>query len=232
MSDKIRVALVDDIEPIRMHYKLLFSQDEDIEVVYEAGDGVTASKELVRLTPPIDIILMDIDMETRTAGLDATKEILSHIPDAKIIMLTVMEDDDNIFKAFQLGVKDYVLKNSSPSEVISCVKDAYLNKSPIRPIIAEKIRLEFQRIRKNEERFMYCLYLVSQLTQSEIDILDLLITGYTRNQICSYRHVELSTVKSQIHNILKKFNMASIEEVIEQVKELRIFEYLHNVSKL
>ena len=227
-NEKIRVLVADDLAPIRQRYANILITDKAIEIVADTGDRQTTVDSALTLKP--DVILMDIDMDSKTAGLDATREILAALPDTKIVILTVYEDDENVFTAFQLGVSDYVLKNSNPNEIITCVKDAYYNRSPIRPVIAEKIRLEFQRIRKNETSFLYCLQLVSQLTQTEIDILDLLSKGYSRQKICEVRCVEMSTIKTQVHNILRKFDMGSINTVISTLNELKIFDYLHNIT--
>ncbi len=229
-QDIITVLVVDDIAPLRQRYINFLSQDQAIKVVAEADDRPSVVQKTKEHNP--DVILMDIDMDTATAGLDATKEILADYPDIKIIILTVHEDDDKVFTAFQLGVSDYILKNSPPDEIVTCVKDAFYDRSPIRPVIAEKIRLEFQRIRNSEISFMYCLQLVSQLTKTEIDILDLLYQGYTRQEICDLRYVEMSTVKTQIRKILKKFEVRSMANVIEELKASGIMEYLHNIPKI
>lgn len=226
----IKVLVAEDMLPIMKRYQKILEKDGEIEVVAAVQSGYEAVL-MVGVHHP-DVILMDIDMETRTSGLDATRQILSHFPDTKIIILTVYEDDETVFTAFQLGVCDYILKNSNPNEIITCVKDAYYNRSPIRPVIAEKIRAEFQRIRKNETSFLYCLQLVTQLTQTEIDILDLLNKGYTRQQICDVRCVEMSTVKTQIHSILKKFSRDSVAEVLQMLNGLQIFDYLHGLNKI
>jgi DNA-binding NarL/FixJ family response regulator len=226
----IKVLIAEDIAPILNRYRTLLAGDEEIEVVAAVESGSEAV--LMSFMHRPDVVLLDIEMETRTAGLDAAKKILEHLPDTKIVILTVYEDDQTVFAAFQLGVTDYILKNAKPREIIACVKDAYLGRSPIRPVIAEKIRQEFQRVKKSETSFLYCLYIVSQLTQTEIDVLDLLNRGYTRQQICEMRFVEMSTVKTHVHSILGKFEMASIQQVLETLNGMKIFDYLHNVKLL
>ena len=123
-------------------------------------------------------------------------------------------------------------RHSKQEELITCVKDAYAGRSPIRPVIAEKIRREFQRVKQSEDSFLYNLMLVTQLTQTEIDILDLLRQGYERSEICSMRCVEMTTLKRHIHNILKKFDLDSMAEVVKLVNDLKIYDYLHNVKNM
>lgn len=225
----IRVLVVDDMQPICKRYERLINQAENMETVGIACTGKEAVEKACELKP--DVVLMDIEMETKTAGLDASRKILEQMPEIKIIILTVYEEDEFVFQAFQLGVADYLIKNSGKEEIAACIRDAYDGCSPIRPVIAEKIRREFQRVKKSEQSFLYCLNIIAQMTQTEIDILDLLSQGYTRSDICRIRCVELSTVKTQIKSILKKFNQNTTAEVISQLNQLQIFDYLHNVSK-
>lgn len=220
----IRILVVDDIQPICKRYEKYINSEENMQVVGIANTGADAVKLARELKP--DIILMDIEMETRRAGLDAMEQILSELEQTKIIILTVYEEDELVFEAFQLGVTDYLIKNASKDEIIACIQDAYDGCSPIRPVIAEKIRREFQRIKKSEQSFLYCLHIVTQMTQTELDILELLNQGYSRADICRIRCVELSTVKTQIKSILKKFGKSTTAEVIQELNALQVLEYL------
>ncbi|XBX09916.1 response regulator transcription factor [Enterocloster clostridioformis] len=225
----IKVLIADDLRPICKRYENYINKNCEMQAIEIAHSGKEAVEKAISLTP--DVILMDIEMETRTAGLDAARQILKQLPQTKIIILTVYEDDEFVFQAFQLGVSDYLLKDASPEEIVSCIQDAYHNCSPIRPVIAEKIRREFQRVKTSEQSFLYCLHIITQMTQTEIDILDLSSQGYSRSQICEIRCVELSTIKTHIKSILKKFNKTSLAEVIALMNELQIFDYIRNISK-
>lgn len=224
----IKVIIAEDLVPILNRYKKILEKDEMIEVVGAVQNGYEAIMQAA-LTKP-DVILMDIEMESRTAGLDATREILKQLPDTKIIILTVFEEDDFVFSAFQLGVSDYLLKNAKPGEIVQSIKDAYHSCSPIRPVIANKIRQEFQRARNTEESLLFFLSLVTSLTATEMEILELLCKGYSRKDICEIRHVEMSTLKTQTHNILKKFDKKTIQEVVVLLNDLNVFEILHNAQ--
>lgn len=222
MENKIRVLIAEDLEPIRKKYVYYLSQCADIELVGSVESGKEAVETALSAVP--DVILMDIEMETKDAGIRASREILAHYPDIKIIILTVYEDDELIFSAFQLGVCDYMLKNSTNEEIISGIKAAHEGRSPIRPEIAGKIRSEFKRVKTYETSFLYMLNLLSSLTVTELDTLYLLSSGHTRADICAIRHVEMSTVKSQIHSILHKFKKKSIVEIITSTEDLHLLE--------
>ena len=222
MENKIKVLIAEDLEPIRVKYAYYLGQGPEIELTGSVSSGTEAVS--AALASPPDIILMDIEMETQDAGIRASREILASLPDIKIIILTVYEDDELIFSAFQLGVCDYMLKNSSNEEIISGIKAAYEGRSPIRPEIAGKIRSEFKRVKTYETSFLYMLNLLASLTVTELDTLYLLSSGHTRADICAIRHVEMSTVKSQIHSILHKFKKKSISEIITSTEDLHLLE--------
>ena len=124
----IKVLIAEDMPALLKKYQRLLEKDSELEVVAAVQNGYEAVMKTVLCQP--DVILMDIEMETRTAGLDAASQILSQYPEVKIIILTSYEDDENVFQAFKLGVSDYVLKNSKQEELITCVKDAYAGRSP------------------------------------------------------------------------------------------------------
>ncbi len=225
----IRVLIAEDMPALLRKYKRELEKESGIEIVALVQSGYEAVMQSALLRP--DVVLMDIEMESRTAGLDAARQILSKLPDTKIVILTVYEDDESVFKAFQLGVSDYVLKNSRHEELVNCIQDAYYGRSPIRPIIAEKIRREFQRAKTSEQSLLYNLQIISQLTPTELDILNLLNQGYTRQEICDLRCIVPSTLKTHIHNVLRKFAKETAAEVINHLNSLHIFEYLNQTDK-
>ena len=212
MKEKIKVLIAEDVAPIRKRYLKILNSHSSIEVVGDVESGTDACILAKKLKP--DIVLMDIEMECKDAGIRATGEILAENPQIKIIILTVYEEDELIFSAFRLGACDYILKNSSEEDIISGVIGAYHNSSPIRPEIADKIRNEFQRVKTYESSFLFMLNLLSTLTPRELDTLYLLSNGYSKKDVCEMRCVEMSTVKSQVHNILKKFNKKKIADII------------------
>ena len=230
MDRKIKVLIAEDMEPIRRKYVKIINASEDLEVVSDVESGEEAVKQAKERKP--DVILMDIEMETPDAGIRATQRILQDNPDVRIIILTVYEEDELIFTAFQLGVCDYILKNASQEEIIKSIHNAYENHCPLRPEIASRILGEFKRVRSYETSFMYAVNIVSTLTTTELEILGLLLEGKTRKEICSLRQVEMSTVKTQIHNILQKFNKTSMDEIIDMINNMNLNDFIFNKVKL
>lgn len=227
-NKKIRVMIVDDMESLCRKYETVLSQSEEIEVVAAAHDGYQAIMKSAMLQP--DVILMDIEMESKYAGITATSQILREFPKIKIVILTVYEDDEMIYAAFQAGACDYLLKTATPAAMVSCVKDAYYEKSVIRPQVAKKLRKEFKRIKNNEDSLIYTIYLVQLLTDTERNILEALHEGKDQKEICRERFIEPVTMKTYIRNIVKKMKQKNIEDVLSQVEQSGYFYYMDKIK--
>lgn len=224
----IRVLIAEDMEPIRKRYVKILSETEDIQVVANVSSGEEAILQAHRIQP--DIILMDIEMESKDAGLRAAKELLEQYDNLKIIILTVYGEDELIYTAFQFGVCDYILKNAKPEEVITSIRTVYSGRAPLRPELTAKILSEFKRVKSYESSFLYAVNIMTALTGTEVEILNLLLQNKTRKEICKIRYVEMSTVKTQIRNILQKFNKKSVEEVVVMINSLNLSEFIKKQS--
>ncbi|SEU10795.1 response regulator transcription factor [Paenibacillus sp. NFR01] len=220
----IKVLIVEDDALIAKRYQMILSRDEEIEWAGTALSGYEGTM-LAALNKP-DIVLMDVELEDKEAGLRATAEILNYMPEVKVVMLTVCETDDTVFRAFELGATNYLLKNMPADAILEAVKDAYYDRSSLHSNIAGKIRREFKRIKKTEDSLLHNFYIITQLTPTELEVLELLMKDYTRQEICQLRHVEPSTLKTQINSILKKFGKNSVQDIVPVLRELHIPEIL------
>lgn len=223
---KIKVMIAEDMDAIRKRYVKILNQSDSIEVVADVASGEEAVEKYNETRP--DVVLMDIEMETPDAGIKASQAILNKNKDAAIIILTVYEEDELIFTAFQIGVCDYIVKNAKPEEIIKSIRDAYSGNSPLRPELAGKILGEFKRVKSCETSFLYAVDIVTSLTSTELETLNLLYQHKTRKEICNIRHVEMSTVKTQIHEILRAFKKSSIEEVIELIDGMKLYDLIYS----
>ena len=225
----IRVLICEDSEPILAKYQIVLSKDKDLEVVGTANNGYAAAVQAAALRP--DVILMDIKMESAEAGIDASKQILTYLPHVHIIILSVYLDDDLVYKAFQTGVINYLNKDVSSSELIQAIKDAYSGLTTLPPIVAEKLRREFARVTNYNESLVYTLHKLIRLTATELDILNLLIKGYSRTEICKMRYVEMTTVSTQIRSILKKMEKGHTRELVESLISLGIDRFIDDAAQ-
>ena len=225
--DKIKVLIADDLEAHRRRLERIINASDDLELAGAASNGYEAVM-MAALHHP-HIILMDIQMETHMAGIDAARQINEKMPDIRIIMLTVHKDDGIVFAAFQTGIVDYIIKTEPDEEIRKAIYSAYNDLSPIRPIIARKIRSEFQRMKQSEQSLLVVVKIISELTPSELAVLQLLGEGKNRREIARVRCVEQDTVKKQSNSILKKFSMNSSREVVRLLNDLNVYSMIQSL---
>lgn len=223
----IKILIADDMEAHRRRLARIIEATPNFSLVGSATSGAEAVELSVKKNP--NVILMDIEMEDNMAGITAAAEIHEKVPDAKVIMLTIHKDDNIIFAAFQTGIVDYVIKSASSEEITEAINAAVTGSSPIRPLIAGKIRNEFARIKQMENNFVSVFKIISTLSPAELEVLRLLCMGKTRKEIAEKRSVELDTIKQQISSILKKFNKKRTKEIIRMMNDLEVFDMIHNM---
>ena len=212
------------MEQIREYFRNIVDSAEDMQCVgvcATAKEGVAA----VETTRP-DVVLMDIQMESGEAGIWATEKIKQQFPEIKVIIVTIHEKDDLIFKAYIAGAIDYVVKTSDSDEIIKSIRAVYHNKIMLRPDIAQKIFGEFSRMKQREGSFLYMLNITTTLTNTELEILKLLASGKSRKEIANERFVERDTINKQITSILKKFNYGNAKALIKDLSQMGVFDVL------
>ena len=221
--------IAEDLEILRK--RLIKSMDStgDIKVVGESSTG-KGIIEIAKQTP-FDIAVLDIEMESAEAGLDAAKAILEERPDAKIIILTLHDSDEMVFSAIEKGAVDYVIKSGDTEEVIQHIRNAYSGKRAMDWKIQDKLQKEFRRLRKSENDLLFFIRHIAVLTPAEKALLKLLVDGYSIREISRLRFVEVSTVKTQISHILKKLNAKRTREIVVQIKEMKLEELLSDSEK-
>ncbi|MBH1940115.1 response regulator transcription factor [Mobilitalea sibirica] len=222
--DKIKILVVDDIADIREYFSMILSKEPDMDVVGLASSGVEAIQKARELKP--DVILMDIQMETRTAGIDATNAIKSFNPNIRVIILTIHEEDEFLFQAYCAGVMDYIVKTDSITQILNSIRTVYANKLMLRPGVADKIIDEFTRLKTQQESLIYILNIISKLTNSEFEILKCFYEGNSYKTISETRFVSQATIKSQVNSILKKFEMKTMKDVVKLLKQMNFSEII------
>jgi DNA-binding NarL/FixJ family response regulator len=198
----IKVLLADDQAMIRAGLRMILEAEPDIEIVGEAEDGQRAIDSVLRLKP--EVVLMDIQMP-KMDGLEATRQILAMKDkvSCRILILTTFERDEYIFEALRLGACGYLLKNAPPEDLISAIRiiargDALLSPSVTRRIIEEYAKRPV-KISYTEE--------LKDLTEREIEVLQLIARGQSNSEIASNLVVSEATVKTHVSNLLSKLNL-------------------------
>ena len=185
----IRALIADDERPARRKLRELLSREPDFEVVAEAADGDQAIA-LFRQHRP-DITLMDLRMPG-TGGVEAITAIRKEFRDARIIVLTTFDGDEDIFRAIQAGARAYLLKGMSADELIDAIQTVHRGRSRIPPAIAERLA---ERVSGNA------------LTERETEVLKTIVAGKSNKEIAAALFISEATVKTHINNLLSKLGV-------------------------
>jgi DNA-binding NarL/FixJ family response regulator len=214
-GDPIRVLVVDDHALFRRGLQMVLEQEEDIEVVGEAGDGAEAVQRAADTVP--DIVLMDVRMPKR-GGIDACTAIKDAVPSAKIIMLTISDEEADLYDAIKAGASGYLLKEISIEEVAAAIRAVNEGQSLISPSMASKLLTEFaSMIKRTDDRQQVP---TPRLTEREMEVLKLVAKGLNNRDIAKQLFISENTVKNHIRNILEKLQLHSrMEAVVYAVRE-------------
>mgnify|MGYP001471826933 CR=1 FL=1 len=221
----IRLLIADDMLPIREYLGMVLSHEPDMNIVGSVDSGALAVEQALIVKPTV--ILMDIEMETPSAGIEAIRKLAVKAPEIRSVVLTHFSNHETVFTAFEAGAVDYIIKNSSAAEILDSIRAAAYDQTAIRPQIAKLIRNEFRALRSERNNLVATLNIIYKLTPTELDLLRLLAEGKTQNQIIEMRHIEASTFRTHVGNILKKFKLASVRDVVSLLKHLGIFEIFY-----
>lgn len=212
-AEPIRVVVVDDQELFRRGLVMLLANEDGIEVIGEAADGEEGTSLAAGSAP--DVVLLDIRMPKRS-GLEACSAIKQAVPSAKIIMLTVSDEEADLYEAVKSGAAGYLLKDSSIDEVAQAVRVVADGQSLISPSMAVKLIDEFKQMSRPERGQVPGI----RLTDRELDVLRLLSKGLSNREIAKQLFISENTVKNHVRNILEKLQLHSrMEAVVYAVKE-------------
>jgi len=192
----IRILIADDHPVVRKGIRALLSTEPGLEVVGEATDGEQAVTKALTLKP--DVILMDLSMP-RKDGVQAISEIRQEIPEVKILVLTSFAEDKRVIAAIEAGALGYLLKDSSPHELIRAVHTVHQGESSLHPTVAHKLIHRFQRSSVEPQ--------TEPLTARELKVLRLIAEGLSNHDIAKKLFISEPTVRTHVSNILRKLNL-------------------------
>ncbi|HRQ38710.1 MAG TPA: response regulator transcription factor [Chloroflexota bacterium] len=204
MSGGIRVFLADDHAVVRRGLEALIETQADMVVVGTAVDGVEAVQLVDQLLP--DVILLDIQMP-RKNGVAAISEIKAAHPNAHILVLTSFGDDDTVFAAIKAGAMGYLLKDSSPQELMEAIRHVHEGRASLHPDIALKV---IQELNKPPTDLPLT---TDPLTEREVEVLKLVARGLTNQDIADQLVISERTVRTHLSNILGKLHLANRTQV-------------------
>ncbi|MDB5101574.1 MAG: response regulator transcription factor [Cyanobacteria bacterium RYN_339] len=204
----VRILLADDHSILRMGLKMLIGAAPDLEVVGEAADGEEAVALAQRLVP--DVVLMDISMP-KLDGIKATKAIKRVLPGTRVLMLTMHEDDEYLFRTIQAGGSGYVLKKAADDEVLDAIRHVAAGGAFLRPAVTTRLMQDYlERVETGEESDSY-----NRLTDREREILGLIAGGNTNAQIGTLLVISVRTVESHRANIMEKLGLQNRAELVK-----------------
>jgi DNA-binding NarL/FixJ family response regulator len=216
----VRVLLVDDDDLMRAGLRSVLSSDETIDVVGEAGDGRDAVECVRRLGP--DVVLMDVRMPNLD-GIAATREVLAARPEAKVVILTTFEEDDYIFGALRAGASGFLLKRTSPEDLIGGLHTVAAGDSLLSPSVTRRVveRMAGQPAPAPDAAASARL---QELTPREREVLELVARGLSNSEIATAFVIEESTVKTHVKRILMKLRLRDRVQAV-------IFAYESGVTR-
>lgn len=207
VNKKITVLLAEDHVVVRESIRQTLDREPNIEVIGEAGNGQEAV-QMVRIHKP-DVILMDISMP-KLNGIEATKEIKTFQPEAKILILTAYDYEQYIFPLLEAGAAGYLLKDVTSKELISAINTVYKGDVVLHPAIAEKVMWRFEKSKEEyPEKAAKDL-----LTEGEVAILKMAAKGSNNNSIAKELHLSINSVEEQLNSIFSKLGVGSRTEAI------------------
>jgi len=204
---KIKIMLAEDHVLVREGTKEMLDQEEDMEVVAEAGDG----EEAVRLAKELDldVIIMDVALP-KLNGIEATRQIKETNPGATVLVLTAYDDNEYIFALLEAGAAGYLLKDVSTDELVAGIRAVQAGESMLHPAIARKVINRFsQRVEEAEGQDPF-----EELTEREVEVLQLAGRGITNREIADRLSISHRTVQAHLSHTFSKLGVGSRTEAV------------------
>ena len=206
MGERIRILIADDHPMVREGLAAVLNQEEDLEVVGQAGNGVEAVSLAKELRP--DVVLMDLQMP-QMDGVEAIKRIKEDSPETGVIILTTYDTDEHIFSGIRAGARAFLLKDALPSEVLQAIRLVSRGESLIQPRVASRV---LDRVSELAE----APTTQAVLSPRETEVLQLMVTGAANKEIAAQLVIGESTVKTHIIRIFDKLGVKSRTEAVAE----------------
>jgi DNA-binding NarL/FixJ family response regulator len=204
----IRILLFEDNEPLREALSVMVSDTDGFKLVGAFGDCLRANDLVFQLQP--DVVLMDIDLPGRD-GIQAVTSLHREFPTVEVLMLTVFDDDDRVFRALCAGASGYLLKKTPPEQIIQAIQDVYAGGAPMSPSIARKVIATFpSRATQTAD--------LDQLTSRESQVLHYLAQGLSYKLVAAELSISIETVRTHIKRIYEKLHVHSVTEAVAKYR--------------
>jgi two-component system NarL family response regulator len=220
--EPIRVLIVDDHALFRRGLEMVLDEENDIELVGQASDGAEATQRAAQSLP--DVVLMDIRMP-KSSGIDACRAMKEAAPSTKIVMLTISDEEEDLFEAIRAGASGYLLKDIPLDEVAEAVRAVHGGQSLISPSMAGKLLTEFATLARRNEEEPPQQVPAPKLTDREMEVLKLVAKGMNNRDIAKELFISENTVKNHVRNILEKLQIHSRMEAVMIALRDKLIEF-------
>ncbi len=211
----VKVLIYDDNEALRLSMEALIREQPGFEMLASMPNAETIANDLQLLKP--DVILMDIDMPV-VNGVQAVRNIRAIDKEIPVIMLTVFDDNENIFNAICAGASGYILKRYATEEIPAAIRDVLTGGAPMTGSVARKVLQMVPQAKSAEQE-------KSDLSKKEIEILQLLVKGYSYKMIAAEIGISIDTVRFHIKKIYEKLHVHSATEAVSKAIKDRLVSF-------
>lgn len=204
----IKILLVDDHAVVRMGLKMLLNTNPEMEVIGEASEGNEGIKKALKLKP--DVVVMDLSMPHGKDGLSATTELKKLKPEINILILTMHNDEEYLFRAIQGGASGCILKSAPHDELMSAIESVAKGDAYLHPSATKRLMEEYLGSVKQDGNDTYNL-----LSDREKEVLTLIAKGYSNKEIAEQLTISVKTVETHKGNLMEKLQMKTRPELVE-----------------
>jgi two-component system response regulator NreC len=205
----IKILIVDDHAIVRSGLNTLLNDGITMEVIGEAAEGGEAIAKALALKP--DVVLMDLSMPHGKDGLTATTELKKLMPDISILVLTMHDDDEYLFRAIHSGASGYILKNAPHDELLTAIHSIAAGNAYLYPTATKRLMSEYlEKLKHGENKDIY-----DTLSEREKEILGWIAKGYSNKEIAEHLIISVKTVESHKSNLMEKLGLKTRPELVE-----------------
>jgi len=204
----IKILLVDDHAVVRSGLKLLLNTNPEMEVIGEASEGNEGIKKALKLKP--NVVVMDLSMPHGKDGLSATGELKKQMPEVNILILTMHDDEEYLFRAVQAGASGCILKSAPHDELMSAIESVANGNAYLHPAATKRLMEEYLGGLKHGSNDTYNL-----LSDREKEVLTLIAKGFSNKEIAEQLVISVKTVESHKGNLMEKLQMKTRPELVE-----------------
>ncbi|AZU60848.1 response regulator [Neobacillus mesonae] len=214
----IRILLVDDHAVVRSGLKMLLQTNPEMEVVGEASEGNEGIKKALRLKP--DVVVMDLSMPHGKDGLSATAELKQQMPEINILILTMHDDEEYLFRAIQGGASGCILKSAPHDELMSAIESVAKGDAYLHPSATKRLMDEYLSGVKQDGSDTYNL-----LSEREKEVLTLIAKGYANKEIAEQLVISVKTVETHKSKLMEKLQLKTRPELVEYAVKKGLLGY-------